>query len=196
MCRCRIARDECSELARQKRENDAKIRACIGAKEFRIQKKWWSRCKQIWLWESRSRRIALFVKGTWALRHYRELARIKREQNAKIRKCIGSKEDRTKLRMWRGFKTLWMWRKQREAAQRAIDKADALLAALAYDKAYGSMKARAANWLCGRMVMLLAGQLQLPGRVADRHLKKDSVLSCSTFGGGSAVSTCRSLRIC
>ena len=105
MCRCRIARNECRELARQKRENDAKIRACIGAKEFRIQKKWWSRCKQIWLWESRSRKIALFVKGIWALRHYRELARIKREQNAKIRKCIGSKEDRTKLRMWRGFKT-------------------------------------------------------------------------------------------
>jgi len=65
MCRCRIARDECRELARQKRENDAKIRACIGAKEYRIQKKWWGRCKQIWLWESRSRKIALFVKGFW-----------------------------------------------------------------------------------------------------------------------------------
>ena len=112
------------------------------------------------------------MKGTWALRHYRELARIKREQNAKIRRCIGSKEDRTKIRMWRGFKTLWIWRKQREAAQRAVDAADALLASLAYDKAYRSMKARAANWLCGRMVMLLARSAAARRRVADRHLKK------------------------
>ena len=45
---------------------------------------------------------------------------------------------------------------KRSRTSSAVDAADALLAALAYDKAYRSMKARAANWLCGRMVMLLA----------------------------------------
>ena len=34
MCRCRIARNECRELARQKRENDAKIRAASAPKNL------------------------------------------------------------------------------------------------------------------------------------------------------------------
>ena len=172
MCRCRMARDECRELARIKRENDAKIRACIGAKEYRLQKKWYRRCKQIWLWESRSRKIALFVKGTWALRHYREMARLKRAQNAKIRRCVGSKEERTRMRIWLGFKTLFLWKRMREAAQHAVDAADALLAALAANAAYRAMKARAANWLCGRMIMLLARSAAARRRVSDRKLRK------------------------
>ena len=99
--------------------------------------------------------------------------------------------------MWRGFKTLFIWRKQREAAQRAIDAADALLAAaLAYDKAYRSMKARAANWLCGRMVMLLARRRLLVEGSRTGTSKRGSVLSCSTFDEGNDVFTCRSLRIC
>ena len=78
----------------------------------------------------------------------------------------------------------------------SLIKADALLAALAYDKAYRSMKAQG-----GELALRAHGHVTGSLRCSEEegrgppHLKKDSVLSCSTFGGGSAGFICRSLRI-
>ncbi|KAH8048931.1 hypothetical protein JL722_12166 [Aureococcus anophagefferens] len=98
-----LARREVAEMARR-REQNLKIAMAIGNKEARTRFRCFSNWKVDVKREVAARKLLAMVKAHQARAYLRELARIRREQNAKIALCFGRKELRLRVKFFKHAK--------------------------------------------------------------------------------------------
>jgi len=155
MVRAHQARAYLRELARIRREQNAKIALCFGRKELRLRVKFFKHAKESWICGRKARAIQRAARARIARDVVREKARIRRNNNAKIARCVGAKIHRTMKKCFHGFLILWKYRHEREAAQGAVDRAHADEADRVATAAYAALRHAAMVYIAGHVAPLL-----------------------------------------
>ncbi|KAH8071123.1 hypothetical protein JL721_4554 [Aureococcus anophagefferens] len=155
MVKAHQARAYLRELARIRREQNAKIALCFGRKELRLRVKFFKHAKESWICGRKARAIQRAARARIARDVVREKARIRRNNNAKIARCVGAKIHRTMKKCFHGFLILWKYRHEREAAQGAADRAHADEADRVATAAYAALRHAAMVYIAGHVAPLL-----------------------------------------